>query len=384
MGKTVKTCPIQKKCSGCQLRNLEYRDQLALKQRICVKELGRFCRVEDIIGMDDPARYRNKLQAVFGFERGKIVSGVWQSKDRRIAVTDDCLIEDELSCRIVVTIRELMRSFKLTAYDMRTGRGFLRSVQVRRAFTTNEILVSLVGATPVFPSKRGFVNALVTKHPEITTVVFSVSTDMKALMPGSNESVMYGDGYITDILCGLRFRITAASFYQINPVQTELMYSTAVELAGLTGSETVVDAYCGVGTIGLIAAGHARHVIGIENNFSAVKNAISNARLNGIENARFYRGDAGTFMEDAAASGERCDVLFTDPPRAGCSEKFLASVCMLSPRRIVYVSCNPETLARDLEYLTSRGYRAETARPFDMFPYTRHVETIVLMSRADR
>jgi len=223
----------------------------------------------------------------------------------------------------------------------------------------------------------------VKKCPDITTVVQNVSTDRLNLLLGRTEEVLYGPGYITDRLCGKDFRISARSFFQVNPVQTEKLYRTAVDFAGLDGSQTVIDAYCGVGTIGIIAADQAKRVIAAEVNADAVRNAKENVRLNGIENVEVLKADAGQFMTELAQSGERVDVVFTDPPRAGCSREFLASLVELKPERVVYVSCNPETQARDLNYLTRNGYRVTRIRPVDMFPYTRHVETVVALRRAD-
>ena len=202
-----------------------------------------------------------------------------------------------------------------------------------------------------------------------------------SLVLGEREEVLYGKGYIEDVLCGCRFRISARSFYQINPVQTEQLYQKAVELAGLTGVETVIDAYCGIGTIGMVASAHAGRVIGVELNRDAVRDAIANARANGIRNIYFHTADAGEWMASMAEQGGRADVVFMDPPRAGSDERFLSSLMLLAPRRVVYISCNPETQERDLRFLTARGYQVKAIQPVDMFPHTHHVETVVLLSR---
>ena len=375
-------CPHSKKCGGCQLQNLSYKEQLAWKNRLCIRLLGRFCHVEPIIGMENPYHYRNKVQAAFGTTRaGRVISGIYQSSTHNIVAVDSCMTEDETADRIIVDIRKLLVDFKMTTYNEVTGRGFLRHVLVKRGFQTGEVMVVLVTGTPVFPAKNNFLRALLKLHPEITTVVQNVNDRFTSMLLGPNEKALYGPGYITDVLCGLKFRISAKSFYQINPVQTEVLYGKAMEFAALTGSETVIDAYCGIGTIGMIAAKTAGQVLGVEVNRDAVRDAISNAKLNGMQNIRFICADAGEFMIDMAENREPCDVLLMDPPRAGSDQAFLSSAVTLAPKRIVYVSCNPETLARDLTFLTKRGYRVQKIQPVDMFPHTNHVETVVLLSR---
>lgn len=373
-------CPHSKKCGGCQLQNLDYKEQLAHKERTCIRLLGKFCRVEPIIGMENPYHYRNKVQAAFGTTRaGRIISGIYQSSTHNIVAVDSCMTEDEIADRIIVDIRRLLRDFKMTTYNEITGRGFLRHVLVKRGFRTGEVMVVLVTGTPIFPARNNFTRALLKLHPEITTIIQNVNDRYTSMLLGQNEKTLYGPGYITDILCGLRFRISAKSFYQINPVQTEVLYGKAMEFAELTGKETVIDAYCGIGTIGMVASKKAGQVLGVEVNRDAVRDARENAKLNRVKNIRFVCADAGDFMVDMANAGEHCDVLFMDPPRAGSDTAFLSCALALAPRRIVYVSCNPETLARDLNFLTKRGYRAEKIQPVDMFPHTDHVETVCLL-----
>ena len=350
-------CPLAHKCGGCQLQNLPYAEQLSWKQRRVEKLLKGFGKVSPIVGMQDPWHYRNKVQAAFGVQRGgRIISGVYQSSTHRIVPVDRCLIEDEKADEIIVTVRNFLKSFKLTAYDEYREEGWLRHVLVKRGFATNQIMVVLVTSGPIFPSKRNFVGALLKKHPEITTVIQNINPYRTSLVLGERENVLYGPGYIEDILCGMRFRISSRSFYQINPVQTEVLYGKAVELAGLTGKETVIDAYCGIGTIGLIASRKAGRVIGAEFNREAVSDAIANAQLNQAENIQFVSADAGEFMTEMADAGQKADVVFLDPPRAGSDEAFLSSLVRLSPERVVYISCNPETQARDLAVvLLSKG-----------------------------
>lgn len=387
MEQTHTPCPVYRKCGGCQLQNLNYERQLQWKQDRCQKLLGGFGRVEPILGMATPYHYRNKVQAAFAWDRrgGRIVSGVYQSSTHRVVPTDSCMTEDEKADEIIVSIRNLLKAFKLSAYDEDTGRGFLRHVLVKRGFQTGEIMVALVTGTPVFTAKKHFVAELLKLHPEITTIVQNINAKRTSMVLGEQEKVLYGPGTITDVLCGCRFRISARSFYQINPVQTEALYGKAMEFAGLTGKEKVLDAYCGIGTIGIVAAkSGAGSVLGVELNRDAVKDAIANAKLNGVKNIYFTCADAGEFMEEMAVEKEPCDVVFLDPPRAGASREFLQALCSLAPSRAVYISCNPETLARDLEYLRKNHYRVGTIQPVDMFPHTQHIECVVSLRRETR
>ena len=380
--KKTEFCPVAKKCGGCQLQNMTYPEQLGYKQAKVIRLLGKFCRVNDIIGMENPYNYRNKVQAAFGMTRGgKIISGVYQSKSHRIVCIDECRLEDKKADEIIVTIRNMMKHYRMIPYNEDTGYGFLRHVLVKRGFTSGEVMVVLVTGTPMFPGKNAFVKELLKKHPEITTIIQNINREHTSLVLGNAEKVLYGKGTIEDTLCGCVFRISAKSFYQINPVQTEKLYSTAIDYAELTGEETVIDAYCGIGTIGIIAAQKAKDVIAVEVNKDAVFDAKNNAKRNDTENIRFYCDDAGKFMTKMAAEGKSADVVFMDPPRAGSDEAFLSSVVTLNPQRIVYVSCNPETQERDLKYLIRNGYKVKKIQPVDMFPHTNHVETVVLLSQ---
>ena len=375
-------CPLAKKCGGCQLQNMTYPRQLKWKQaraEILLKEFG---RVGKIIGMENPLHYRNKVQAAFGRTKsGKIISGVYQSGSHRIVNVDSCMTEDETADRIIVDIREMLPEFKIWVYDEDRRTGWLRHVLIKRGFSTGEVMAVLVAADGRFPMKKKFFSKLIEMHPEITTVILNINSKDTTLVLGDREEILYGKGYIEDVLCGLRFAISARSFYQINPVQCEKLYAKALEYAALDENTTAIDAYCGIGTIGLAASQSAGRVIGVELNADAVNDAISNAKRNGIKNARFYCADAGDFMEEMAAAGEKADVVFMDPPRAGSSRKFINSLLRMKPDRVVYISCNPETLARDLRFITKGGYKVQKITPVDMFPFTNHVETVVLMSK---
>ena len=379
----MEQCKVYKKCGGCQLQNLTYEQQLQYKQRKLEGMLSGYAPVQPIVGMEEPTHYRNKVQAAFywDYKHRRCAAGVFQSTTQKIVPVDSCMIEDVQCDRIVQTVRRLADSFKIKPYDMRYHTGVLRHVLVRRGFATGEIMVVLVTLSSQLPSRNHFVKALCREHPEITTVVQHINPYEANLILGEQSRVLYGKGTIEDVLCGCRFRISPASFYQVNPVQCERLYRAAIDAAQLTGSETLFDAYCGTGTIGIIAAEKAKQVIGVELNRDAVRDAVANARLNGVSNIRFQCGDAGEYLTALAQDGETPDVLLMDPPRAGATVKFLKAVCRLAPEKVVYISCNPVTLARDLDYLTQHSYRAETIRGFDMFPFTKHVETVVLMSR---
>ena len=375
-------CKVWKKCGGCQFQGVPYTEQIKIKQKNMNKLLKKYGNVKPIIGMENPFYYRNKVHAVFDRDKkGNIICGTYEAGTHRVVPVEECMIEDKTSQEIIRAIRDMLKSFRIKTYDEDTGYGLLRHILVRRGFSTDEIMVVLVVASPIFPSKNNFVKALRKKFPQISTVVLNVNDKKTSMVLGERDIVLYGKGFIRDRLCGCTFRISPQSFYQVNPVQTELLYKTAIEYAGLGRKERVIDAYCGIGTIGLVAAGKAREVIGIELNKNAVRDAIVNARENKITNARFYQGDAGEFMEGMVSKGERADVIFMDPPRTGSTEKFLTSMVKLGPSRIVYISCGPDTLARDLEFLTKHGYVTRKIQPVDMFSFTEHCEVVCLLTK---
>ena len=377
-----KSCPHAARCGGCQYQGLPYAEQLAKKQALAEELLGSFGPVLPILGADKPTHYRNKVHAAFGYDRQRrVVSGVYQPGSHVIVPVENCLIEDETADRVIAAVRELLPKLKLSVYDERRGGGWLRHVLVRRGFATGQLMVVLVAVSPVFRNQKAFLAELLGRFPEIRTVVLNVNDRFGPVVLGPKSKALYGDGYIEDELCSLRFRVSPSAFYQINSAQCEKLYAAAIDFAGLTGTETVLDAYCGVGTIGLCAAAKAKQVVGVELNREAVRDAIANARLNGIKNAFFAAGDAGAYMDNMLREGGRPDVVLMDPPRAGSDRRFLEALIRCAPKRVVYVSCAPDTLRRDLEILSRGGYRAEAIRPVDMFPYTEHVESVVLMSR---
>ena len=374
-------CPAAAKCGGCQLTRLSYAEQLQWKQQRVAELLDGICEVRPILGMDDPFHYRNKVHAVLAVDKaGRPISGVYAMGTHRVVPVRHCLIEDRRADRIIQTIVAMLPAYKLRIYNEYTHRGFLRHILIRTGHVTGQIMVVLVATSLEYPGKKAFVQELIQRHPEITTVVLNCNQRETSMVLGTKEITLYGEGYMEDELCGKRFRISPQSFYQVNAKQCEVLYRTAIDAAQLTGAETLLDAYCGTGTIGLCASDGCKQLIGVELNADAIRDAKENARRNGVENARFLCDDAGRFMQKLAKEGNAPDVVMMDPPRAGSDQKFLQSLLMLKPKRVVYVSCNPETLARDLRVLVDGGYRAEWATPVDMFPGTEHVETVVLLS----
>lgn len=393
-------CPIDGQCGGCQLLSVPYGQQLRDKQHrmenLFADLIDDSCVVCKIIGMADPTHYRNKVISPFvgvydkRARRRRILCGMYAQGTHRVIDSSECLIENRIAKRIILTVRDLMPRFGVTPYDEDADTGFLRHAQVRVGHATGEVMVTLVTRDEQFPASRAFVKALVKAHPCITTVVQNVNTRQTNVIMGDKERTLYGPGFILDELCGLKFRISSKSFYQVNVVQTEELYRRAVQMAALAGTETLMDAYCGTGTIGLVAArgvdgapGAAR-VIGVEERPDAVADARNNARHNGVEAAEFVAADAGAYMRELAVQGASLDVLMMDPPRAGSTPDFLKAACTLAPRRIVYISCNPDTQARDVRYLVDHGYRVVEMQPVDMFPHTPHVENIVALARDAR
>lgn len=375
-------CGVAKKCNSCQLVNLSYKEQLKYKQNKCIKFLGSFCRINNIICMDYPFSYRNKAQAVFRRERDKSISwGLYKSTTNTIVKTRECKLHSEHSNEIFNTLSALFKSFKIAPYDPFKGIGFIKSVVVREGFHSGEVMVILNGADPVFPAKKTFVSALLKKHPYITTVVTTVNRDTRKLFIGKTQDILFGDGYIKDTLCGKTFIISPQSFYQINPIQTETLYSKAIELASLDSSQIVLDSYCGVGTIGICSSDKAKRVLAVESNKDAIADAKKNAKLNSIDNIDFCCADAKDYIAHLKDEGVKIDVAFVDPPRAGCSKEFLQSVIDMNIQKIVYISCNIETQSRDLRLLKKHGYKVETIQPVDMFPHTNHVESIALITK---
>ena len=378
VNKSKSRCPVSKKCGGCTMINVPYEEQVAKKQQRVEDLIGRYGRVDPIVRMKNPDHYRNKVTSVFAPDKkGKPVCGIYKAGTHEVVPVKACMLEDLRADRIIQTVFALMESFKIRVYDEDRRTGFLRYVQVRTARGTRQVMVTLVTAEAVFPQAKKFVNALVKRHPEITTVVQNINDKQTTMVLGEKEKVLHGPGYIEDVLCKKRFRISSRSFYQVNSLQTEKLYNIALDYAGFSGKERILDAYCGIGTIGIIASDRCKEVLSVELNPEAVKDARINVKLNNAQNVEVFRNDSGRFMKDMAAKNEKLDILFMDPPRSGASEEFIEAVLTLRPAKVVYVSCEPDTLARDLALLTEGGYAMKKAVPVDMFPYTEGVRLSV-------
>lgn len=375
-------CNVYKKCSGCQLLNMTYPEQLKWKQIKVERLMGTFGKVNKIIGMDNPYHYRNKVQTLFRpAKSGKIITGVYQSSTNGIVAVESCLLNNKRADRIAIAVKTVAKRLGISIYSPKTRDGFLKYTLVRTAFNTGENMLVLVTSDNKFPKKDKFIAELLSLYPKCTTIVQNISNSDK-LMLGNKEHILYGSGKIQDVLCGCKFIISPKSFYQVNPQQTEVLYKKAIEMAQLTGDETVIDAYCGTGTIGILASKYAKRVVGVELNPDAIKDAKENAQLNKRTNISFFNKDAGNFLEEISEDEVNSpEVLFVDPPRAGCNRTFLNSAAKIKPERIVYISCNPTTQQRDVKFLIEHGYNIEKIQPIDMFPHTNHVENICLMTK---
>lgn len=376
-------CPVCTACGGCQFQQLAYKAQLEFKKNKIKNAFSRTAKlsvvVNDPIGMDNPYFYRNKIQMPVGKDRfGKIITGFYKANTHVIVPIEKCYIEDERSSPILKTIRELMKEIRVEPYDEDKRTGVLRHVLIRTSYYKKQIMVVLVTNVNSFPGQRNFVNALLAKHPEITTIVQNINKRDTNVILGNYENILHGKGFIEDSLLDINYQISSKSFYQTNPTQTEKLYTAAIEAAGITQDDIVFDAYTGIGTIALLAAKKAKHVIGVEIVSQAVRDAIRNAKHNNITNVEFHVADVSDHMVEMANQKTKIDVLFMDPPRKGADERFLKSVLTLSPKKIIYVSCEPETLARDIKILSAK-YEIKNIQPVDMFPQTQHVETVVVL-----
>ena len=377
-----------KKCGGCPMLGLDYAEQLKQKEAAVRKLVGKYGPVAPIRGAENPCHYRNKVISTFAAgPGGKLVSGIYAAGTHKVLPVESCLLQDEVLDTVMQAVRAAASTCRYQPYNEDKGTGLLRHCLLRRGVVSGQVMVEVVTAQPVLPGAKNFVRALLAeaekRHVPVTTVVQNYNPRRTSVVLGEEEKVLYGKGFILDTLCGKTYAISPRSFYQINHAQTEVLYGLAVDAAKLTGKEVVLDAYCGIGTIGLTAADHAKQVVGVELNRDAVHDAIGNAKHNGVKNACFFAADATQWIGEAAAAGERADVIFMDPPREGSTPQFIESVARMAPKRVVYVSCNPVTLARDLELLTRKGYKVESSTPVDMFPHSEHIETVCALSKLD-
>ena len=377
-------CPCARSCGGCQIQMMDYAAQLRFKEekvRSALVRIGGFApeklQIEPILGMEDPWRYRNKAQFPVGKNReGRTVAGFYAGRTHSIIEQPDCLIGIPENRQILKTVLAYMEECGVAPYDEENGQGIVRHVMTRKGFSNGQIMVCLVVNAGSVPQPESLIQRL-RKVPGVVSILLNHNTENTNVILGSKTTLLYGEPYIEDRIGAVRYQISARSFYQVNPVQTGKLYQTALEFAGLTGKETVWDLYCGIGTISLFLAQKAARVYGVEIIPEAVEDARRNARLNGIENAHFYVGKAEDVLpEKCKAAGAKADVIVVDPPRKGCDEKLLQTMLEMEPQRIVYVSCDPATLARDLKILCKEKYELKRVRPCDMFPHTVHVETV--------
>ncbi len=379
-------CPLYGRCGGCEYINNSYAYELEMKEALVAKYTSRFGRVNPIIPSPSLTRFRTKVQAVCGSDReGRFITGQYRKNSHALVPIRSCILEDGKATAVLQTVRQMASRFGIAPYDEDRKTGELRHILIRVGRKTGETLVAIVTSKKDFPHKADFVSAIHQKNENVKSVVqiINAASTSMVIEDENEEILLYGKGYITDEICGLKFNISAKSFFQTNPETAENLYKTAIRMARLRPGDRVLDAYSGTGTIALIAAeSSSSSVIAVESNPRAVKDAENNALLNGIENVTFINDDAAKYLKGAKKRGEKFDVIFLDPPRAGSSEEFLASAAKVDAEGIVYISCNPETLGRDLRYLTHfTPYRVLEIQPFDMFPGAGSIETVVLMSR---
>lgn len=380
-------CNVFYQCGGCQIQHMNYEMQLQMKQNQVKNVLNKIAHLPDVpvhptIGMDEPWRYRNKAALPVGEKNGELMTGFYRMRSHDIISNmETCIVQDKQNDEMVQAARDIANRFGISAYNEETDRGVLRHIMVRTGKNTNEVMIIFITRTKHLPHKEKIVKALTEANPNIKSIIHNVNDRRTNVIMGNKTYVIWGEPYIYDTIGDIRFGISAKSFYQINPVQTEKLYKKALEYAQLTKNDIVIDAYCGIGTISLFLAQKAKKVYGVEIVPEAIDDARKNAELNGMTNAEFFVGEAEKVLPMWQAQGLQADVIVVDPPRKGCDEKLLQAMIAMKPKRIVYVSCNPSTLARDLRILEDGGFQTKEVQPVDMFPQTMHVELIALMSR---
>lgn len=381
-------CPVFDTCGGCQIQHLSYEGQMTFKRKLVRDAITRIGKLPDVPvhavkGMENPWRYRNKSQIPFGMEDGRVVAGFYQPRSHRIADTDICLIQTPEADGIMAGIKQKLTEMGIEPYEEETHRGQLRHVVVRKARATGEIMVVLVTKKKKFPQAAQAIELIQSLVPETVSIVQNINPQKTNVIFGDETITLWGKDVIEDRIGDVRFEISARSFYQINPEQTEVLYGQALEYANLTGNETVIDAYCGIGTISLFLAQRAKFVMGVEIVPPAIEDAKRNAELNGLSNTLFEAGPAEQVIPRWYKEGRKADVLVVDPPRKGCDEQLLHTILKQRPERVVYVSCNPATLARDLRILEDGGYRTQEVQPVDMFPQSTHCEAVAWLQLAE-
>ena len=382
-------CSHYQECGGCQLMHASYRAQLRYKRQQVESALKRIgglesVMVHDTLGMDNPANYRNKAQFPVGVQDGKITAGCFKLRSHDIVDLESCGIQHDANNKALAIAKELAQKYQVSVYDERLHEGLLRHILVKHAFSTNETMVVFVINGESLPQGERIAQELMSRIKSVVSVQININIRQGNVILGPETKLVAGRDYIIDELDGLKFKISARSFYQVNPAQTKVLYGKAREYAALTGSENVFDLYCGVGTIALFMASQSKHVTGIEIIPDAIRDAEENAKLNSITNTEFICGAAEDVVPRLIKQGQSPDVYIVDPPRTGCDEKLLATIAANKPARLVYVSCNPATLARDLKFLSEHGFKVVEVQPVDMFPHTSHVECVVLITKENK
>ncbi|WP_064094391.1 23S rRNA (uracil(1939)-C(5))-methyltransferase RlmD [Rossellomorea aquimaris] len=374
-------CPIYHECGGCQIQHMSYEGQLEAKEknvRDVMQRIGKLhdLQVHRVLGMDDPWRYRNKAQVPVGEKNGRFVAGFYQKRSHEIIDMDKCIIQYEKNDEVIQHVKDICEKLEVRPYDETKHKGVLRHIMTRTAYTTGEVMVVLVTRTPELPHKSKIVEELVQRIEGLKSIIHNVNSKRTNIIMGDSTHVLWGEEVIHDFIGDVKFAISARSFYQVNPEQTKVLYDKALEYADLHGEETVIDAYCGIGTISLFLAQKAKKVYGVEIVPQAIEDAKKNAILNGMDNVEFKAGPAEVVIPDWYKEGIHADVLVVDPPRKGCDEALLNTILEMKPKKVVYVSCNPATLARDLRILEDGGYKTTEVQPVDMFPQTMHCEAV--------
>lgn len=382
-------CPVVKRCGGCQLQHMSYEGQLKYKTQLVKDAVERIGGLKDIIvhetiGMKEPWNYRNKAQFPVGMNKNEAHIGFYAGRSHEIIDTKSCLIQDRVNDEVLDIFREFIKSYRISVYNEETGKGLIRHIMTRKGFKTGEIMICIVINGDDLPYADKLVETFRQKIKGLKTIVLNINKKKTNVILGLKNKIIYGEGFIYDFIGSFKFKISPLSFFQVNPVQTEILYKKALEYADLKGEEIVIDAYCGIGTISLFLSQKAKKVYGVEIVGQAIEDARANAKLNKIANVEFILGESETVIPRLYEEGIKADVIVVDPPRKGCDEKLLEVITKMAPERVVYVSCNPSTMARDLKYLTERGYEVKEIQPVDQFPQTVHVECVVLMSRVEK
>lgn len=379
-------CGAYKRCGGCNLQHYSYEEQLNFKTERVKNVISRIGKLEDVIihnslGMETPYNYRNKVQLPVGATGEEILVGFYAPRSHDIINMNKCYIQDEVGDQVIALTKQWMKKFKISPYDEKSHSGIVRHIMVRKGFKTGEIMVVLVTRSEDFPHKQEFIDLIKENITRVVSIIQNINKEKTNVILGLKSLTLWGQDHISDYIGEFKFNISPLSFFQVNPVQTEVLYGKALEYAGLTGEEMVFDAYCGTGTISLFLSKKAKKVYGVEIIPEAIENAKENARANGVTNAEFIVGKSEEEIPRLIAQGIKADVVVVDPPRKGCEESLLKALAEIKPRRIVYVSCDPATLARDLGLLDGLGYKTLEIQPVDMFPQTSHVECVALIEK---